>query len=59
MINTEERPLLRSAAGELIKKLCEGDYKRFYGLRTDLRELIKLMTEIHHEIVLKNQGGCQ
>lgn len=58
MNNTEERPLLRAAAGELIKKLCEGDYKRFYGLRTDLRELINVMTAIHHEIVLQNQGGC-
>jgi hypothetical protein len=44
-------------ASEDIKKLCTSDYKRFYGLRTDIRELIHVMAEINYQLELKNKGG--
>lgn len=39
MTTTNEWPPLGPMAKDTLKKLCETDYKRFYGLRTDLREL--------------------
>jgi len=36
MANTEGRPLLETVASEDLKKSCANDYKRFYGLRTDI-----------------------
>jgi hypothetical protein len=58
MNRSNERPSLRTMASEDIKKLCTSDYKRFYGLRTDIRELVHAMLEIHHEMKLQNKGGA-
>lgn len=57
MNRLNERPSLRTMASEDLKKLCANDYKRFYGLRTDIRELIHVMLEIHHEMKLQKKGG--
>ena len=58
MNRSDERPSLRTMASDNIKKYCENDYKRFYGLRTDIRELIQVMLEIHHEMKLQKNGGA-
>lgn len=54
----DERSSFAAMTSEDIKKLCASDYKRFYGLRTDIRELIHVMVEIHHEMKLQNKRGA-
>lgn len=57
MNELDKRPSFAAMTSEDIKKLCTSDYRRFYGLRTDIRELIHIMVEIHHEMKLQNKRG--